>query len=86
MAYGEILALRHQSDSLFLLLRQLDQSTSQILQAYLQGIYALECNELYRALEHLNLCLSLQPQSSPAWTAIGRVRSALVGVYVKSEG
>ena len=86
MAYGEILALRHQSDSLFLLLRQLDQSTSQILQAYLQGVYALECNELYQALEHLNLCLSLQPQSIPAWTAIGRVRSALVGVYVKSEG
>lgn len=85
MTYGEILALRHQPDSLFLLLRQLDQSTSQTLQAYLQGIYALECNEFYQALEHLNLCLLLQPQSIPAWTAIGRVRSALVGVHVRSD-
>lgn len=85
MAYGEILALRHQSDTLFLVLHQLNQSTSQVVQAYLQGIYALECKELYQSLEHLNLCLLLYPQSIPAWTAIGRVRSALVGVYERNE-
>lgn len=80
MAYGEVLALRHQTDSLFSLLHQLDRSISQTVQAYLQGLYALACKDYYQALEHLDLCLLLQPQSVLTWIAIGRVRSALVDV------
>ena len=80
-AYGETLLFLQQSDRLFALLHALPQD-AQCLQsayAYLNGVYAFLRKDYYQALEHLNVCLLLQTQSVYAWTAIGFVRSALVG-------
>ena len=78
IAYGNILASQNETDCLFSLLHQIRHLQNTAVISYLQGIYSFLRHNHYQALEHLNLCLVIQPTLTDAWLAIGKVRSALV--------